>query len=752
MSLAITSRSIAPIVSRVFTRKKGSPGFSTTGSLTGWTLEPNLRCLFVRHEAGPGLGSARFDYVPLNQAQIAIEFALSAYTTDDQVKVVADPIAGTDPPDAHVLFEGVLGKHALAVNSDASGASESVGFVAQPLALADNDHPDHAVTGPWFPVPLATPSDPEPEEGREVFVLENPMVPAVFNFRGRPNRAATRKIQTTVGNGNITMRAHTFAEDGRLDAEYWTVGDALAALLVVRLYGTTGHALDRHVDITGDLAVQLAYVGNPEDRPAQFAGLDAVLPEVSVHGLGVLDAVAHVCEAGGFDVSVLPVPPEDVTSLGYDRRFYLNVWRRDQGEAVTLDLAPRGSAYATAQEAVAANNVENLNGQRDGAAVVNTVLVNGPTYIECRLPLKPLWDPDDFFTGEPDESFASPTEEDLDDPDAYAGRHVTGGVAFDRYGHVGRAWGLDCTGERALSLYTEPELYVHDEAGFDFVAELELDNASGPAAAAITERTASGVTEPIRWTRRVRHALPMRSPQAIARGIKYFLEVSEDAGATWAPTRVQITSLSRQFGIYLNIGNLAAVNKLTQGAGVTPEPADSWWAKIKDGELTFRLTCTVEADHATRFIAARQPTSGSVYDRAQYVPISAEEVLVQNDTVFNPLTSYIKVSGYLPGDGTSDPITAARDAAERRRDALEDARVSLAASTWIMDFTRYRIGDVVTKVRGREYPLAAGGGSLPNIVGITYQLNPPGNQSIELTLSDNVFAGVGPRAERGVRL
>jgi hypothetical protein len=748
---------VTPVLSRVYTRLvSGATPPPTDGSLGGWTLDNRLLPIWVRHESGPRVGRAEILYVPRGGDDGAFETALERYTTDDQVKIVAGPVGNET-----VLFEGVISRLVSAVNADASGESEGVSLVAEPMTVLDNEHPDHIITGPWFTVEVGT-------SEHDLFVTENPLYPAIFNFRGRPNRAATRTLSFDAANGTDTLNAYAFAPDGDSAAEYWTVADAILSLLCVWLYGpndqTPDGLLARHFDVASDVLLELerADPDDPTFESPEFFGLRDPLPETSVHGLGIIDALHRVCEVAGFSMSITPIRDTIVGNENSDRRHQMRIWRRHSGPLNDLDLAPRGSTYGIAADLLAANNLTNLNGVADGSEVVNHVRAAGPTYLEVRLPLKPLWDPADVFdpgTEEPvyvREDDPTQFDADLETPGTYPARHVVGGVEYHQYGHVGRAWGIDCTGSLSAGFYETPALYQHDPDGFDFLEELglKLDTNGDPvdpnAAPIFDEREDSGLPKAIEWSKRVRHILPLRDPRAIARGVKYHVEASEDAGASWKPIKIGLSSLPNVCGVRFDVSNLAATNRTEEDDPENPPPlSGSWWGLIDSGNLTFRITCVIEADHSMGFIAPRQASSGSRYNKHQYMPVEADDCWLQPGTVFALLSTWARFAGYAPFDlPGGEPQTIARAAAEQRRRFLENRRVALTASVIPMDFGRYNLGERIEGINGRgvsfrtNEPTTPDDPRYPDIVGITYRLAPESQQQIQLTMEDQRMVGV----------
>jgi hypothetical protein len=710
---------------KVYVRKRGESMPPVDGSLAGWTLDEHLVCRAVRHEAGVRGPTAELEFIPKSAGQIGVEVALTNYHIDDQVKVTV-----VDGDDELVLFEGVLVRHVAAINADESGSTEQVTFHARSLAELDNIHPQKIIRGPWFTEDRTV----TPEVADAVIVIETPLLPAVFNFRGLPNRQELATLTWKAPEEGEPLLAFAFDDSHFPAAAKWRVADAISSLLAMWLFGAAGAEHDRHIDLDPALLAELAAPAGPWAEE---------LPELPVHGMGVLDAIARVCQVAGLEMSILPVQTEDPTEEGVDRRFMLRIWRTGEGETVSLDLGQRGTTYLTAQECLDANNLTAFNAVADGAGIVNTVLGAAPVFIEALFPLRPMWDPDDVFAGDAVHS-DDLEEEDLLDDTTYAGRHVAQGVAFHLYGRVGRAWGLDCTGQLSADFYPDSdELYHHPPEGFDFLAWLGIE-AGHPI---VAEREAAGITDPIQWVKRVRLALPLKSEYARVRGVKYVLEVSEDGGTTWKPLKgVTFTSMADQFGIVLNIRNLADVNWQSLSVGedevedVDPN-GDSWWKLIVDKQLTFRLNCAIECDHAVR--RHEGPASGTAtgYERGQYQAMDGEEVWIEPlVTAFgSDFTQYTKLT-----DGARDIGAQLESAVKRRRDAFEHLRISGTASIWPLDFERYQVGYRINGIAGRGMGFGLDGSvgeRFPAVVGITYRLSPSGAQAIELTLGDQRLVG-----------
>jgi hypothetical protein len=157
------------------------------------------------------------------------------------------------------------------------------------------------------------------------------------------------------------------------------------------------------------------------------------------------------------------------------------------------------------------------------------------------------------------------------------------------------------------------------------------------------------------------------------------------------------------------------------------------------------LTAGVEADHAARFDARRQPTCASRYYTAQLLPVDLEERWASADHYLGDGT-WTK----LPTINSAGAVTATtvRDVAERQRDVLSMGVLSGSVTTWQMVFDRWRLGDLIQGVRGRNYSFAVGAGDqavYPQVVSVTEQIGLA--QAIVLTLDD-----AGPYAMKGADL
>ncbi len=741
-------RALAPFAAR-------PPILPINGELGDWLAEPRLRVDQVKWEKGASVGHAKFTHVGEGDlgegTDIAFEDILFRRTTDDQVRVVLPPIddervgapgISTNDSDAdagRVIFEGVLTRNKITVQD----GDESVGFSAQPFPVLDNDASDHLIRGRWVKVDdVSSVSIGTLAADRSYDVIESPRLPAVFNRKGRPNRHATSTLDVAATDLAIDISGPTWTHDeDASNGRMWTVGEAIRSILAMWLLGEEEHPLDRHVDIEQDTLQGL----DGTITSSRFVGLDQVLPPTSVHGLGVFEALDKVCRAGGFDFQCEPRGGVDAFEFPYDRRYVLRLWRRHSGNPFALKLDRRGSGYTRAESATARNNNAHIVAIEDSQEIVNEVFGVAPVLIEARFQLKPMWSPNDLdseVTGANiDESMqADDNKKRKALTDTYFMRHVSGGAAYDSYRHVGRRWGLDTFGD--FSGY-DTGIYQHDAGGVNFLELLQEGGPVGPA----QERSRHQVFERMRWFKRPRRIMPMRSLGARVVKRKYYLEVSEDADAdppTWSYCPATFSVFRDRFAIELRgpaFNNLALVNNEALLRGTPVSPTQSWWKLIDQKKLSFRLTCAIEADHAARSNEHRQSSSGTRYRRGQMIVAPWTDVWVQPRTIFNDNGVWLKSVDYGDLERQFDQTDNLRQIGQRRRDKLEDRRVSCSATTWMVDPGMYTIGDVCTGIDGRDHPFQANAGRdpvYPNLVAMTFDLSGP-KQLLRLHFDDQVL-------------
>ena len=505
------ARYIADVAFDVYVRKVRSFPAPDMGQLDGassgaggWEPAYDLRVREVRLQRGPQPGWAVFDYVPggdnpasLLRAVEPIEAMLERYGVDDQVRVVklsrgGGQFAGDDIPVGSgedtgiVIFEGVLSRHTPLVERSGEREREQLTLTAIAAPQIDNGCPDRIIRGRW----LADPSDPSGPP----LIVDGPSVPAVFNAGGRPNMHPDAEL--SVGGGGQSLSAKLYASEGDPAAIYWTVRDALMSVCAVWMYGPDEEFV-RSAALEPDTHAALSQSSASGER---WEGLDGRMPSLSVQGLGVYDAIEKICQAVGYGMALTPtVGRTDAGGAGgADRLYELRLWRKGAGPKTDIKMMRRedfGAAGGGAGDDQAAavlegNNVSMFRGLRDSANVRNWVIAVGRAYIEASFPLKPLWAPDAIDMAEVADQHGQ--EMVGQQGEAYHQRHVAGGHEYAEYGHVGRAWGLDCTGQLLSDsqVYDTPALYAQETDGFDFLAFLGIDGSD----AISDEREARSVT------------------------------------------------------------------------------------------------------------------------------------------------------------------------------------------------------------------------------------------------------------------
>lgn len=707
------------------------------GETTGWRYDPRLRCQEVVMGAGIDMGHALLSYVQPHGTPTPIEDIISAYTCDDQVRVELYPYDDARGRDSEaegsglVIFEGVMTRIPLTLISQAEDTREKADFVCTPLPVIT--HRSTVIVGRWY------------DSGASAWsVIESQDVPASFNYRGRANMDAD-DANIAAANGASGLLARPFTHDDDPAGSYWTVNAALVSLLAQWLYGVGDLTRDRTFGVEAETLEALSSSETPTGE--RWAGLDDILPETDVTGLRLLDAIDAVCRAGGFRWAIEP----DISSEDSgDRRYLLSLWRRFAGPAADFHLPKRGrfgTAAATVRDTAGLNRYTIL---RDNAAIINSVTARGRVEIEATVPLKPLWSPDDISSDDP-----APAGYAMPNPasGSYHARHVQGGGSFESYRHVGRMWGVDCTGADAASFYPTGD-YAHDADGFDWLGLLGLP-AADPADPITAERAANGIATPINWIKRVRHPRELTRPEARLVGRRYVLEVTEDATAetpTWTDItdRMSFTTLSDYFGIMLTaVPNLAAVNAETLGTNTAPAIADSWWQKMLDGDLGFRLACNIPADHApVAKVISYNGTSGSRYICEQLIDVDVTEVWAA------PAPGHIlggsawaKING-AAGNASQggDLIAPVVDAASRVLDARDGTRIEISADGFLLQPWRFPIGTSVRGIVGRNISLASNGGGpvrFPEVVQKRLVLSGPSGegaaQGMYLSLTDTAI-------------
>lgn len=725
----------------------------------GFVFAPNLRFVSCAFGAWPKRGTARFDRVPLGGVIDGFELGLFDFGVDDQVRVVMIPgTRGTSiapDPDAHagehtgiVVFEGTLQRaaHRARGASGDRGEDESVQLVATCAPAMDNLRPEHFINGRFYA--RNTTSEP--------WLIDGLSMPCVFNRDDKPNRNGGNLAEAEAGELS-SVTADLFSADGVPGASYWSLKDALRHLVVCWLYGIkTSYGGDAQGALTRSATLEpetydALFGPTPADDP-RWTGLDKVLPEVDVQGLGVFDAVERVCRAGGYRCAVLPPMgrpmPEDSE---VDRLFLLRIWRAGAGPQKSLLLPSRElvNDAADADEELAVNNLSRLSGLRDTARVRNVVTAAGRTLIETTVELKPMWSPDDVDNLGGGALGPLHQQKPVDqDGETYHQKHVAGGKQYEQYGHVGRLWGLDETGafySNGLG-YTSGD-YSHGAGGFDWLAHLGIDGMDDLTAA----RTANGVTDTIRWSRRPRKIMRLSRPAYVALDLRYQLEVSEDGGSNWHVLPPEVARpVDGFFGIELKIKNLAlASSKLWgdngQGAAAV-NPAESWWSLFTTStDLRFRITCLVEADHAARFDAGIDDGAWTRQPRAKRIDTRIVEVWQSPGSVIGDATwKRLDDGGLVASTSGADRTDNLQHLAERTRDEMGQQRLSIAAEHWLLDPTAFTIGDVVTGVGGRNLDFGlfnanSGETRYPSVVSVKITGHPERSQGLSFDIGDEAM-------------
>lgn len=732
-------------------------------SSTGWSADYELLFHKLKFAAWPNTGHARLGYISLaGTFEPVEENLLNRYWVDDQVRITMFPptfssgapigvgtgtaggdgdaggVAEADASGGVVIFEGAMQRQSFSIRATGDRDDEDTTIVAIDAPTLDNLDPAHLVRGRWV-------QDPADAAGTPL-IIDGPFVPAVFNSGGRPNMMPTDPM--TAHDGGIGLSAQLFTFDGDHRAEFWTPRKAIVSILTMWLYGhSTASGTAKTRSATLEVLTAQALLDDTMNA-GRWNGLDAILPEVSVQGLGVFDALNKVCRAAGFQMSVTPPlgrrPAEVEDAAAIDRLYQVRLWRVGNGPDGSVRLQARPAHDAASLSAAAelkANNTDTLTGLADAVPTRNHVIATGPVLVETTVELKPYWASGDVDGGSVVRRLQMMVPGNT--TEQYHSRHVIGGDEFEDYGHVGRLWGVDCTGQfRSAGLgYTTPAAYAHDADGFDWLAHLEIDGADDLT----VERTANGVTDPIAWTKRPRRPMPLTRPGLEHLERPYLLEVSEDGGSAW--TVLPATAfdvLQDSFAIKIkDTHNLANVNAdFFVNNAAPPEVSASWWGLIKTNNLRFRLTCLIEADHAQRFDATRQTGSGTLYTKATQVRSSAVTVYASPSSTLHNSASWAKIDdgGFGASTAGADREQLLQDLAERTRDERELIRLALSGATWLMDPAMVQVGDRVTSIEGRDLPLhqtsSSGEQRSPSVVSVTITGAPEGSQGISYDLSD----------------
>jgi len=723
-----------------------------------WVPAFDLRCNKVHHQMGSKAGHAEFTYLGLGGVtgeaeRHRVESIFGNWHPDDQVRVIVDPLVGElgdggTEGTPYVLFEGVMSRAPFRIVSQDDVTDEGVDFAAVASPSIDNQR--NVITGRWVGLPLP---QGQPGSAREYAVIESPSMPAVFN-PGRPNMAVPGTRTHEVGGADASspqrFLSRYFTHDDDPTAGWWTVSRAISAVLGQWLIGDLTDPLDRWVTLDPDLidALNLYSLTDPGDDDfidPKFANFYKRMPELDVTGMGVLDAVHAICEATGFQMAIEPAFPSASTIA--DRTYVLRIWQRGTGPINDVKLQREADFTGQAATDLANNDVSRITGLRDAHSMSNQVHLRGRTYIEASVELKPLWKRSEWLNDVIETWWQFPHDAG-GGSNHYHTRHVAGGPNYEDYHHIGRMWGLDCAGVLQAEAYsaTGPESSYHQPPeGTDWV---DLLNLLATPSDLIDARTDLGITDPIVWSKRLRHALPLRSPDAQRIGINYVLEVSENSGGDWSTTDIEFRPLREWFGILITdarCGNLANVNLDALNSGGSIPVASSWWALMNpiNPQLRFRLTCSIEADHATRYDVMQRATSGSLYTRAKYQAVDIEEVWQAPDCVLNDSGNWQRVVGWGVASADGDYVATIKDIGDQMIDRHDRVRFSVSIYTWAMRFARWQLGDRVWGIRGRDLAFSSDttGDRAPMIVAMTFDLSGKGengsvNQGLTLQLSD----------------
>jgi hypothetical protein len=120
----------------------------------------------------------------------------------------------------------------------------------------------------------------------------------------------------------------------------------------------------------------------------------------------------------------------------------------------------------------------------------------------------------------------------------------------------------------------------------------------------------------------------------------------------------------------------------------------------------------------------------------------AEETWQHTDMALNSTGDWARVAPWSRSTPTAGVVPNLLDLCKRRRDRLEKLIISGVAHYDILNIGKWQLGDVVTKIAGRELTLASNGGTgarYPSIVAITENLaaGENGNQQwIQIELDD----------------
>ena len=668
-----------------------------------------VRCDRVVYRQGPSVGYAEL-VVQFSNATLAEQLEQVKLGQDVGIQVKAEN------GDVHLLFAGQLMRHSIQVQADPpASATQEVRVLAIPFPAIESGEYARLIRGRAMQIVAG--------EKTHQTVVESLSLPAIFNWQGRPNMDSRDPASIALG-GGATFEARWFTHDDHMpesgQSSWWTVEAAIKHVVGFYCYGYP--------------VEETLYIG-PTSRTLSWDGLlhgcedtdsGKQIPECNITGKGVLDALQEVCHASGL---AFCVQPRDASGYGAadDRNYVLRIYKQGVGRAVYRPSMPPGDqarTYSSPEQFWGECQTNKLVAQNDLAEIVNHVTAVAAVYIEARIRLRPLWNPDDMLAEAASMDGQGNDSERMGVAGSYHSRHVHGGSEFARYGHVGRAWGVDCVGRWSWGFpgggYGEaPYAHPGGQDGFDW-------------------STLPGPGEAKYWSHRVRRLLPLRSKAAVERSIQYLLYVSEDAGATWHPCPVQFASLSDECGIRLPIGNLMMVNLESLREGIEADPQDSWWELIRSRKLLFEVVAAIEADHVASEWAAHRRECPYLGQRAAWIPTRHEEIWLGPGTPGNPATyGFIIDTGTVASGVLQSTAAALRNAKDR-------GRFSASLSSPLFRGLDGHVGKRVPKLDGRNLVLgSADAATGPLVVSQSYELGPPeSGQSVRLNLDDD--RSVGP--------
>lgn len=162
-------------------------------------------------------------------------------------------------------------------------------------------------------------------------------------------------------------------------------------------------------------------------------------------------------------------------------------------------------------------------------------------------------------------------------------------------------------------------------------------------------------------------------------------------------------------------------NQLGIYVTATAEEGEAIPEEFLDENNTFRMTCTVKADK--RIEAETDKTAESPVSQDAVLFIDASDRFFDRARMSTGTHASVR-SG--TGD-TKDDATVIQDYADAVAEIERSAGVSATASLFQVRLSGYAIGDVITKIQGREISLNAntsGDPKYPQLVGLEFQLAP----------------------------